>query len=84
MEHLVPVCHATSKPMGGSSKLESRTTLIHAHSTTPEIVAPSLYSVTHPERYVWCWLLRCWLVGVAEVLEHNVECSEEGVLRKMG
>jgi competence protein ComFC len=54
MEHLVPVCHATSMPIGGSSKLGSRTTLIHAHSTTPEIVAPSLCSVTHPERCVGC------------------------------
>jgi two-component SAPR family response regulator len=44
-----PVCHATSMPIGGSSRLETRTTLIHAHSTTPEIVAPSLCSVTHPE-----------------------------------
>jgi hypothetical protein len=49
VEHLVPVCHVTSMPIGGSSKLGSRTTLIHAHSTTPEIVAPSLCSVTHPE-----------------------------------
>jgi hypothetical protein len=49
MEHLVPVCHATSNPIGGSSKLELRTTLIHAYSTTPEIVAPSLCSVTHPD-----------------------------------
>jgi hypothetical protein len=31
------------------AKLESRTTLIHAPSTTPEIVAPSLYSQTHSE-----------------------------------
>jgi len=49
MEHLVPVCHATSIPIGGSSKLGSRTTLIRAHSTTPEIVAASLCSATHPE-----------------------------------
>ena len=49
MEHLVPVCYATLMPIGGSSKLESRTTLIHAYSTTPEIVASSLCSVTHPE-----------------------------------
>jgi hypothetical protein len=51
MEHLVPVCHATSIPIGGCSKLGSRTTLLHAHSTTPEIVVPSLCSVTHPEEY---------------------------------
>lgn len=52
MEHLVPVCHATSIPIGGSSKLGSRRTLTHAHSTTPEIVAPSLCSVTHPEERI--------------------------------
>jgi hypothetical protein len=49
MAHLVPVCHANSIPIGGSSKLRPRTTLIHAHSTTPEIVAPSLCSETQPE-----------------------------------
>ncbi len=49
MEHFVPVCHATSMPIGGSSKLGSRITLIHAHSTTPEIVAPCLCSETHPD-----------------------------------
>src|ERR671933_2786778 len=54
MDHLVPVCHATSITLEGSSKLESRTTLIHAHSTTSEIVALSLCSVTHPERCVGC------------------------------
>jgi hypothetical protein len=26
-------------------------------------------------------LLRCWQMGVAEVVDHNVKCSEEGVLR---
>ena len=52
IEHLVPVCHATSMPIGGSSKLGSRTTLIHAHSTTPEIVAPSLCSVAHHESVI--------------------------------
>jgi hypothetical protein len=48
----VPVCHATAIPIGGRSKLESRTTLIDAYSTTPEIVAPSLCSETQPERRI--------------------------------
>src|SRR5215203_6918483 len=54
MEHLVPVCHTTWIPIGGSCKLESKTTLIHAYSTTPEIVALSLCSATHPETCVGC------------------------------
>ena len=49
MEHLVPVCNPTWIPIGGSSNLRSMTTLLHPHSTTPQIVAASLRSVTHPE-----------------------------------
>ena len=54
MERLVPVCHATSIPIDGNSKLRSRTTLVHVHPTTSEIVTPSLYSETQPERCVGC------------------------------
>jgi hypothetical protein len=71
MEHLVPVCHTAWIPIGGSSKLESRTTLIHAYSTTPEIVAASLCSVTHPEgRIGYCeWARRNGRLGAI----HNVD-----------
>ena len=79
MEHLVPVFHATSIPIGGSSKLGSRTTLIHAHSTTPEIVAPSLCSVTHPEGRIGCreWARRNSTLGdihsVDDRYDHDID-----------
>jgi hypothetical protein len=41
-----------------------------------------LYSTTVPRslrQLLRCW--RCWQMGVAEVVDHDVKCSEEGVLR---
>jgi hypothetical protein len=75
----VPVCHTTWIPIGGSSKLESRTTLIHAYSTTPEIVAASLCSVTHPEgRIGYCeWAHRNGRLGdihsVDDRYDHEID-----------